>query len=103
VGHAVAIKGGLKLSPSLLKTIATPQVPRGVIERSPINVDFFVNIERSDPTHSMLTRTIIEECAQHVLADQNVAVYITPARLAFVSDLALHRIRPAELRRYNIK
>ena len=39
---------------------------------------------------------------QHVLANQNMAIYLTPARLAFVSDFALERIIPAELRRYKI-
>ena len=39
---------------------------------------------------------------QHVLANQNMAIYLTPTRLAFVSDFALERIIPAELCRYNI-
>jgi hypothetical protein len=52
MGHVVATNGGLKTTPPLLKIMATPQVPGEIIKRLPINVSFFVNIERSDSINS---------------------------------------------------
>ncbi len=50
-----------------------------------------------------LTGTTIRRCTRHVLASQNIAVYITlPPCLAFISDFALEWIRPAELLQHNI-
>jgi hypothetical protein len=44
--------GGLEPSPFLLEKMATPHVPRGVAERPPINVRFFVKVKRGNPLHS---------------------------------------------------
>ena len=39
---------------------------------------------------------------QHVLANQNMAIFLTPACLAFVSNFTLERIIPVELCQYKI-
>jgi hypothetical protein len=44
-----------------------------------------------------LAGTPIEARMRHVIANQNIAVCLTPPCLVFVSDFDLERIRPAEL------
>ncbi len=92
----IGIARGLQLSPFLLKVMATPHVPRGIIEGLPVNVIFVVDIERSDPMYLVVSQHKINS-TRHALANKNVAVIFFPTPcLIFVSRFPFEGVRPAE-------